>query len=99
MAAFAKLIHDPKDLSKVTLAFERIIRASLESHPVRHLTDREITRRFEMCAKIFESLRSDLKWSIDRILDKLPSYLGCELDGSDWKPDARTIWTPGDGVP
>lgn len=97
MPAFASLL-ETKDVSRVTLAFERIINASFESHAVRHLTQSEVKRRFEMCAKIFETLRSDMKWSIERILDKLPIYLGCELDGADWKPDARTLWIPSDGA-
>ncbi len=94
MAAFEMLVSDPSKLARVTRSFEAIIAASFESHPMRHMTAAEVKRRFDMCASIFETLRVSLKWSIDRILDKLPSYLGCELDGADWKPDARTIWTP-----
>jgi len=96
MGAFTKLVEQ-NQVGRVTIAFERCIAASLEVHPVRHLTQAEIKRRFEMCSKIFEVLRRDLGWSLDRILDKLPSYLGCELDGVDWKPDARTLWTPASG--
>lgn len=97
MAAFARLI-DENQVSRVTLAFEEMIANSFVTHPMNHLTRAEVKRRFDMCSKIFETLRSDLKWGVERILGRLPGYLASELDGIDWKPDARTIWAPGDGV-
>lgn len=99
MGSFAKLI-DEGQVGRVTLAFEETIAASFETHKMRHMTTAEVKRRFEMCARIFEKLRGELKWGIERILDTLPTYLGCELDGKDWASDAqgaRTIWAPGDG--
>lgn len=97
MAAFAKLI-DENQVSRVTLAFEKAIADSFTKHPQNHLTRAEVKRRFDMCSKIFETLRSDLKWGVERILSKLPTYLDHELNGTDWTPDTRTIWAPGDGV-
>lgn len=94
MAAFERLVSEGQ-VGHVTREFQRIIEASMVSHPVRNLTHAIVKERFDMCAKIFETLRSDLKWSLPRILDQLPAYLGCELDGVDWKPNARTVWTPG----
>lgn len=56
----------------------------------------EMKRRVELCTKIFKSLRGDLSWGIDRILDQMPRFLRCELDGVPWEPEARlATWTPG----
>jgi hypothetical protein len=56
----------------------------------------EMKRRGEMCLKIFKSLRGDLSWGLDRILDELPRFLRAELDGTPWEPEARrATWTPG----
>lgn len=94
---FARLVSE-KQVGKVTLAIEKAVTDSFKKHPVRHLTSAEIKRRFEMCADIFEALRGDMKWGIDRACDRLLEYLNAKLDGTDWKPDARTIWAPGDGA-
>lgn len=96
--AFAKLI-DEREVSRVTLSFESTIAASFETHPMQHPTRDEVKRRFDLCAKIFERLRADAKWSIVRALDKMPEYLGAELSGIPWAPDARQCWMPEDGDP
>jgi hypothetical protein len=99
VSAFAKLVDDPVLLGRVTRVFEETIAKSFDGkHKMRHMTQAEVKRRFDMCAKIFSKLRSDLKWGIERIVDSLPGFLDQELSGSDWVPDARTIWAPGDGV-
>lgn len=94
--AFAKLVQEDQ-VGAVTVAIERTIEESFVTHPVRHLTRAEITRRFDMCARIFAKLRGELQWGLARIFARLPEYLRAELNGSDWSPDARTIWTPQDG--
>lgn len=63
--------------------------------PIR-MTQAEVKRRFDMCAKIFALLRGDLHWGIQRITDHLPIYLRAELDGKPWEPDQRQCWMPGD---
>lgn len=97
MSQFSRLVSEGQ-VGKVTVAIEIAIEKSLILRPANHLTGAEVKRRFEMCTKIFEALRGDLKWGIDRACDKMQGYLIQELDGSDWKPDARTIWAPGDGA-
>ncbi len=99
MAAFLKLVEEGQ-VGRVTRELTRVIEASFQARPMPSgkITQAEVKRRFEILSRIFEALRSDMKWGIERILDKLPEYLGCELDGADWKPDARTIWTPADGA-
>lgn len=58
-------------------------------------TRAEQKRRAEICVKIFKVLRGDLSWGVERILDSLPKFLRCELDGRSWEPEARrATWTP-----
>lgn len=91
--AFRGLI-EADAVGRVTLAIENALVASmvLDKAPQ---TEREVKRRFEICARIFKVLRGDMKWSISRALDKLPEYLRCELDGTPYDPkDARAVWMP-----
>lgn len=83
---------------RVSKVFEAAIRASLEKHPVRHLTDAEIKRRFAICEKWFRTLRGDKRWGIDRTLDAIPLALEGELSGVGYEPDGRAVWCPGDGA-
>lgn len=63
-------------------------------HGGARITAGEIKRRTEMCLAIFKVLRGDLKWTVERILDFLPTYLRKQLDGAPWEPEARrATWT------
>lgn len=65
-------------------------------------TQNEIKRRFNLCCEIFENLRGDLLWAVDRALDYIPRYLRCELDGEPYDPvsdSKRTLWNPQQGDP
>ena len=62
-----KTLIEDNLVGRVTLFFERVIGDSMTSHPMRHFTQAEAKRRFNICASIFEKLRGDLKWGIDRI--------------------------------
>ena len=76
-------------------AIEDMVAASFVTHPMRAMTRSEVKRRFDMCLKIFSALRGDLKWSpFEKAFDMMPEYLGCELDGADWLPSAKTMWRP-----
>jgi hypothetical protein len=93
MAGEFSALVDSKLVGSAVLGFQRAIeRSFVEDHGPQ--TQAEIKRRFDICARVFRVLRGDLKWSVTRILDHLPRYLRCELDGQPWKPDASTIWTP-----
>lgn len=99
MAAFAKLVDDPQVLARVVRGFEAAIAKSFDGkHAMRHPTQAEVKRRFDLCASMFEKTRGDLKWGIERILGALDEYLDAKLDGRDWSPGSRTIWAPGDGA-
>lgn len=92
---FAGLIED-HSVGRVTIAFMEAIETSFRVDGARQ-TQSEVKRRFDICAKIFKQLRGDLKWGIDRIVDRLPRYLRAELDGEKWEPDQRVMWVPEDG--
>jgi hypothetical protein len=89
-----ELAGDGKNLGRVTRAIMDMVAASFEVHPMRHATTDEVRRRGDICIDVFKRLRGELHWSLDRCLDKIPEYLGAQLSGIDWRPSARTIWTP-----
>jgi len=78
------------------LGIERAVTRSFEVDGAR-MTDAEVRHRFGICERLFRQLRGDLGWGLQRVLDRLPHYLRCELDGQTWEPDPRTIWMPQDG--
>jgi Lon protease-like protein len=95
-APFLDLVEQGQ-LACTVLAIERIVRRSFEGDGSR-MTTAEVRRRFRICERLFRQLRGDLGWGLVRVLDHLPHYLRCELDGQAWEPDRRTCWMPGDGT-
>jgi len=83
-------------LGRVTAAIERAIDRSFREDASR-MTGDEVRRRFAICERLLRHLRGDLGWGLQRVLDHLPEYLRCELDGIPWQPDTRTVWVPADG--
>jgi hypothetical protein len=84
-------------IGRVMLAIEQAVTRSFEVDGAR-MTGDEIRRRFGICERLIRRLRGDLGWGLHRVLDHLPHYLRCELDGQPWEPDTRTIWMPEDGT-
>jgi hypothetical protein len=84
-------------IGRVMLAIEQAVTRSFEVDGAR-MTGDEIRRRFSICERLIRRLRGDLGWGLHRVLDHLPHYLRCELDGQPWEPDTRTIWMPEDGT-
>lgn len=95
MGAFLDLVTEDQ-VGRVMLAIERAITRSFAEDGSRATGD-EIRRRFALCERLVRQLRGDLGWGLQRVLDHLPKYLRCELDGVRWMPDARTVWVPSDG--
>lgn len=95
---WASLVSEDR-VGEITLFFEGVIERSFDTHKMNKITRAEVTRRFEMCASIFEKLRGDLAWGIERIKAHLPAYFDAEMNGSTWTPDERTFWLPTDGPP
>lgn len=100
---FASLI-EADQVGKVTLGIERAVSLSFKEDTGRlsilvvgrvfRISKAEMKHRADICVKIFRILRGDLKWGVERAIDYLPRFLRSELDGVDWKPDARlALWT------
>ncbi len=94
MGAFLDLVTADQ-VARVTLAIERVIADSFGADDAR-VTGDEVRRRFAICERLVRQLRGDLGWGLHRVLDHLPVYLRCELDGVPWEPDARVVWVPED---
>jgi hypothetical protein len=94
-AAFLDLVEQGQ-LTRAATAVERVVAQSFETDGAR-MTGAEVRRRFAICERLFRQLRGDLGWGLTRVIDHLPHYLRCELDGQAWEPDRRTCWMPGDG--
>lgn len=94
MGAFLDLVSE-EQVAHVMRAVERAIADSFATcgGP---MTAAEVRRRFAICERIVRELRGDLRWGLQRVLDHLPHYLRCELDGTPWKPDERAVWVPED---
>lgn len=92
MGLFADLLTE-NEIGRVVLGIENAVLASFVEDRARQTGD-EIRRRFNICTQLIRQLRGDLGWSIPRIVDRLPRYLRCQLDGAPWTPEARTLWTP-----
>lgn len=84
-------------IGRVMAAIEGAVAQSFKQDGSR-MTGAEVRRRFGICERLIRSLRGDLGWGLHRVLDHMPRYLRCELDGQSWKPDERTIWMPEDGT-
>jgi hypothetical protein len=96
VGAFLDLVAADR-VAHVTLAIERVIADSFRVDGARPTGD-EVRRRFAICERLLRRLRGDLGWGLQRVLDHLPAYLRCELDGVPWEPDARAVWVPEDGT-
>lgn len=94
MSAILDLVSEHQ-VARVTLAIERAIADSFAADGAR-MTGSEVRRRFVLCERLVRQLRGDLGWGLRRVLDHLPHYLRCELDGVPWTPDARAVWIPED---
>ena len=96
MASTFMELAEEEQLDRVVLGIEGAVARSFEADGAR-MTGTEVRRRFGICERLVRQLRSDLGWGLQRVMDRLPYYLRCELDGQTWEPDSRTIWMPEDG--
>lgn len=54
-----------------------------------------VKERNDIVLKLTKMLRFDLGWSRQRIVDKLPHYLWCTLNGEAFDPiTERGVWVP-----
>jgi hypothetical protein len=94
--AFLNILENDH-LAQVFIGIEHAVAKSFDDDHSQ-MTGAEVRRRFDICARLVGQLRGDLGWGLQRVLDHLPGYLRCELDGQPWEPDRRTCWMPEDGA-
>lgn len=79
----------------VAQAAEQAVLQSFEERPMRcGITQAEARRRVAICERIWQVLRLEQGWSMQRVCDHFLRFLLCEIDGIPWEPDGRTIWVP-----
>lgn len=78
----------------IRLGISKIVRKSFDTHPVRNLTDAVIKERIDFCIIKAVELYREFGWSSERIIDQLPAALKAKLNGTDWVPSRRFIWSP-----
>ncbi len=86
------------DLGRITVGIYSAIERSFTEQSMRNPTHEEVKRRFTICINWAKTLRGDLKWGLDRIVDTMPEVLRAHLLGGEFKPDARACWLPSDGT-
>ena len=84
-------------LGKITNGVFVAVSKSFEAQQMKNPTRDEVKRRFQICMKWAITLRGDLQWGLDRIVDELPNALATELRGGDYSPPKRQCWLPSDG--
>lgn len=85
------------DLGRITIGIYEAISQSFEEQKMRNPTREEVKRRFGICINWAKTLRGDLKWGLDRIVDTMGDVLRTELMGTKFEPDNRSCWIPSDG--
>lgn len=81
----AKLVTDGW-IPRVVSGFQKTIANSFVTDQVIRpvVTRDEIRRRFKLCTEGFLIMRRDFNYAVPHILDELPNYLRCRLDGVQW---------------
>lgn len=104
---FASMLTDgPFTVVMVTTRFEEIIHESFAADAKRNLVNKgktmveikitlaELKRRFNILAEWFKILKGDLGWSVQHVVDELPTILRTQLDGGTYVPPPRGMWVP-----
>lgn len=84
--------QDPATKTRITQAVQVVITASFRSHPMRHMTKSEVTRRFNVCFEGYRVMRNEMKWSSVRCIDMLQRILEASLNGTDIDFSKRSSW-------
>lgn len=78
------------EIERVVDGFAKVINLSFEADKSTR-TRAEVSRRLDLCVRIFCDLRDGLKWTIPHIMSVLPRYVRCELDGASYSPEADAL--------
>lgn len=95
---FAEILctNGPEGLRRLAVAFEKVVKDSYVTHPMRHATTAEDRRRTRFLIETFRELQGDLSWTSDRCLSLLRDALDAKLSGRAWAPPTKqkTLWAP-----
>lgn len=92
--AFLGAVMDGK-LEAVQKAIFLVVEDSFNSHPMRHRTGAEETRRVQIVMGWLQKLTKDHHYTLDKAIHTIRRALLCELDGGTFTPplyDARTVY-------
>lgn len=82
----------------VSAVVEDAVLRSFDVRPMRRgITRAEVRRRVALCERIWQVLRIEQGWSVQRVCDHLYRFLLAELDGRSWEPPQRALWVPDGG--
>jgi hypothetical protein len=87
---------EPTVLYEINQKFGDVVFASFKADGSTK-TRKETRRRLDICAKWFQTMRRDVRWSRQRAYDHLAQALRCELDGIPYsihRENAKTWWEP-----
>ena len=85
-----------RDAARFQSEISRIIAASFAARGMRQVTQNEVKRRVDFCARTAGELRRRLGWPPERIVDQMPAALKAFIDGVTWEPDTRASWVSTD---
>lgn len=89
---FLDLITEPAAIKAAVEGITTAVAISYVSHSVRNRTKAEDKRRTQICLKLIRVMKGELKWSVQRCVDELPTALQVELSGQRWMPPTRDSW-------
>lgn len=82
---------DQSQLATLSNALQTIVATSF-FHDRSRPTNHEDRRRVQLCIELFQIMRRDGGWSVQRCIDELPFALRCKLDGHPWDMASRPTW-------
>lgn len=75
-------------------SLEKIVEKSFSEHKGR-ITNRLIKERINIVIQLTKLLRFEYGWSMQRIVDRLPTYLQCVLNNEPFDPGKESsLWIP-----
>ncbi len=95
-AVFLELTRDPKQLMYAMKRFHRSVSESFRKDGIFAPTSAMEKERVAIALKWFAIMRRDMKWSVERALDNIPSAIEAEKNGGTWDPPNGLWAAPGD---
>ena len=91
--------QDPNKKARIENAIKRAVEGSFVKYPMRHMTQHEVARRFNIAFEGYRELRNGANWSYFRALDHIDRLLDEALDGIELNRNIRrSSWFGRSGV-